>query len=138
MQEVDIDYESKFIQNFVNKSRQSRVLFELSKEKKRSECIRSFSEFHKQYLQRSKLHMLSEKVCIPNVIDAARSKGYNNKTPMYILHFNEEYDRTRYPLDQALSMLWFSGPCIMISGDGKFAFCILEMGQPAFSRALLY
>lgn len=88
-----IDYEYMFIHSFVNKNRQDRVLFELSNTKKRADCIRSFSEFHKQQLKSDKLIMLTHKCSPKDVRDKITALGYSFSNQVYILHFNPDFDR---------------------------------------------
>lgn len=135
---INMAYEEKFIRTFVCRSRRDRVRYELASKSARAECIRSFSACGRERFAAGKLHKLPEHAHIRDVLATAASMGHPANTMMYILHFNPAYDGACMPFERAMEELWCSGPCIMCSTDGQFAFCLLESGVSAWDKALLY
>lgn len=138
METLSFSPEELFVRNFINSNRRDRIRYELGKEQKRRECIRSLSEPHKDIISLSKLHFLDKHIRTEDVLSRFRSLGYGSKTPVYVIHYNPVFDRMTASLSACLEQLWFTVPYVMISIDGKVGYAQLESGESNPVRAMLY
>ncbi len=130
--------EELFVRNFINSNRRERIRYELGKENKRRECIRSLSEPHKDILSSNKLHFLDKHIHAKDVLTKFHTLGYGPKTPVYVMHFDPTFDRMTTSLSTCLEQLWFSVPYVIISIDGKIGYAQLESGESNPVRVILY
>ncbi|MDE6658429.1 MAG: hypothetical protein K2J88_07605 [Oscillospiraceae bacterium] len=109
-----MNYELFFIKNFIVKSRQDRLLYELQNSKKRQNCIGRFCH-HAEYL----LDM--HKIC-----DTQDFEKILGNPECYIMAYHQELDKLTCNLKQALKLVLGNGMSAIIIGEN---FAIVETEQ---------
>ncbi|MDE6776822.1 MAG: hypothetical protein K2J25_02695 [Oscillospiraceae bacterium] len=109
-----MNYELFFIKNFIIKSRQDRLLYELQNLKKRQDCLGRFCHYAENLLD-------MQKIC--HTQDFEKILG---NPECYIMAYHQELDKLTCNLKQALKLVLGNGMSAVIIGKN---FAIVETEQ---------
>lgn len=120
---MDIDFERKFVENFVKKGKRDRLLFELSG-KRRINGIGRFCHNAGELLIKEKIIAQGNHLYHDEIIKIAEKYGISEK--WHIIAYNQNIDRMACKLGEALSLVLGNGMPAVIFSD---AMAIVETEQ---------
>lgn len=123
------DAERYFVENCVTKRRRERVALELADPRRRSECLTSFSELHKERLMQTRMTWLPDGASQEAALAQMCACGCTRRTEAYLMHLSAEFDQKVIPLQDALQKLWYAGPAVIICPKENVTLVMLESGE---------
>ena len=108
------EIEKKFIQQFIIKNKQDRLLFELSG-KKRQNGIGRFCHNADDYLIKDKIKLSGNKLYYDEIIEIAEK--YCSSKQWYIIAYNPALDKKLCSLSDALDLVLGNGMAAVIAAD---------------------
>ena len=109
-----MNYELFFVKNFIIKSKQDRLLYELQNSKKRQDCLGRFCHHAEDLLD-------MQKIC-----DTQDFEKILGNPECYIMAYHQELDKLTCNLKQALKLVLSNGMSAIIIGKN---FAIVETEQ---------
>lgn len=131
------DAERCFVENCVTKRRRESVALELADPRRRSDCLLSFSEPHKERLMQERMTWLPDGASAEEALAQMCECGCKRCTEAYLMHLSAEFDQKVIPLKEALQKLWHAGPAVIICPEEKVALVMLESGKNDTIKAIL-
>lgn len=127
--------ETKFVNNFVNnfliKQKQERILFEF--QKKRSRAIDRFSHDVKVLLNSNKILLSGEYLRIDDVVKALQDYNISLRAMVCIISGNETLDNNIISLQEAIKF-FFNDYLQMVITDGEHFALIKEETSGSYSQ----
>lgn len=108
------EIEKKFIQQFIIKNKQDRLLFELSS-KKRQNGIGRFCHSADDYLIKDKIKLSGNKLYYDEIVKAAEK--YSSSKQWYIIAYDPMLDKKLCKLSDALDLVLGNGMAAIIVAD---------------------
>lgn len=123
--------ETKFVNNFLIRQKQERILFEF--QKKRSRAIDRFSHDVKVLLNSNKILLSGEHLRIDDVVKALQDYNISLRTMVCIISGNETLDNKIISLQEAIKF-FFNDYLQMVITDGEHFALIKEETSGSYSQ----
>lgn len=123
--------ETKFVNNFLIRQKQERILFEF--QKKRSRAIDRFSHDVKVLLNSSKILLSGEHLRIDDVVKALQDYNISLRAMVCIISGNETLDNKIISLQEAIKF-FFNDYLQMVITDGEHFALIKEETSGSYSQ----
>lgn len=115
-----MDYQKLFINNFLNNRVKSRIEFELSHEKKRSNALDRFCHNVLDLINQDTIYLKSNKISLEDTIKEI--KELTKSKQGYIISYDSDLDMQTLPIDMSIEKCFFRGMSQIIVFDEKVCF----------------